>query len=177
MKRTVKAYTKVSIAITLLFIVSNKVLSQSETHTALDIKVTEDTVFFDLSNDSAFPMLEKYPQFPGGESALVSYIIRNTKYPQTAIDDSISGKVFIKFAINIDGSIDDVHVLRGVRSDIDNECIKVIKEMPFWKPAEVVKKAHKGYYWTRMRMYYSIPIIFTLDKQSTPKGVFIIRSN
>ena len=177
MKKKVKTFIIASVAITFCFTISNQVLSQSKSQTNQDVNVTSDTIFFDLSNEGTFPMLEQYPQFPGGENAFVKYVIRNTEYPQTAINDSISGKVFIKFAVNIDGSIDDVHMLRGVRNDIDDECIRVISIMPFWKPAEVVKKAPKGYYWTKIRMYYSIPLIFSLDTLTSRKGIIIKPKN
>jgi Gram-negative bacterial TonB protein C-terminal len=163
-----------SFAITLILITSNEVLSQSKTQIDKDQKLKADTIFFDLSNtEGLFIEFEQPPQFPGGDRALINYIVQNTYYPHTAVDDSITGKVFTLFAINIDGSIDDVQVIRGVRSDIDIECIRVIKEMPTWKPGEVMKKAQKGYYWTKFRMFYSIPITFTLDTLSIHNGFII----
>jgi hypothetical protein len=168
MKRMVKTYMIASFAITLILTVSNQVLSQSKSQTHKDLKFTTDTVFFDLSNEQGlFIEFEQLPQFPGGDRALINYIIQNTIYPQTAVDDSITGKVFTIFAVNIDGSIDDVQIIRGVRSDIDSECIRVIKDMPTWKPGEVMKEAHKGHYWTKFRMFYSITFTFTLDTPST----------
>ena len=173
MNRLIKTSIIISFALSFIFITSNEVQSQSKSLSDKDQKLKDDTVFFDLSNEGLFIEFEQPPRFPGDDRALTNYIIQNTIYPQTAIDDSITGKVFTKFSVNIDGSIDEVEIIRGVRSDVDSACIKVIKEMPTWKPAEVMKKAQKGYYWTKTRMYYSIPFTFTFDTLSTHKGFII----
>ncbi|MFO8234616.1 MAG: energy transducer TonB [Bacteroidales bacterium] len=175
MKILVKTYMIASFALTFVFIISVKVPAQSKSQTDNSLEVTEDTVFFDLPNEDVWIIMDQPPQFPGGDSALISYITNNTIYPQTAINDSITGKVFTLFVVNIDGSTDNVQILRGVRSDINSECIRVIKEMPTWKPGEVIREAQKGYYWAKMRMPYSIRFSFTLDTISTPNERIIIR--
>jgi len=173
MNRMRKPCIIASFAITFIFITSNEVLCQSKSQTSKDQKLKADTVFFDLPNEEVFIEFEQFPQFLGGENALVNYIIDNTIHPQTALNDSITGRVITRFAVNIDGSIDDVQIIRGVRSDLDSVCIRVIEEMPAWKPGEVMKKAQKGYYWTKFRMFYSMPITFTLDTLPITKGFII----
>ena len=142
---------------------------------ASEIKASKDTVFFEKSNTEIFGPNEQMPEFPGGESAFIEYIIQHTKYPRKAVKDSVAGKVIIRFAVQPDGSTSDIGIIRGLRQDLNQKCIKVITEMPKWKPGLQIRHNSKGYYWEPVKVWYSIPFIFTLDKKSTPKGVFIIR--
>lgn len=174
MKGMVKTTMTASFALMLVFIMADRVPAQSKSQTADGQKVAEDTVFFNLPDDRAtWPNPEQFPEFPGGESALIEYIINNTIYPQTAIDDSISGKVYTNFVVNIDGSVDNIKIWRGIRCDLDSVCYRVIKEMPAWEPGQVMRKTRKGWYWTKTRISYSIPFTFTLDTLATGRGFII----
>jgi TonB family protein len=74
------------------------------------------------------------PVFSGGEKAMINYILMNTIYPEAAVKDSVEGKIVSRFTIDTDGSTGDFVIIKSVRDDLDNECIRVIKEMPAWKP-------------------------------------------
>jgi protein TonB len=52
----------------------------------------------------------------------------------------------MRFAIEPDGSTSDIQVFIGIRSDLDNECIKTIREMPKWKPGKINGEPVKSYY-------------------------------
>ena len=158
----------------IIFPIPNETLAQSKTTSYDKSNSKLDTVFFDIS-DEPFPVTEELPMFPGGDEALKVYIVDNTNYPQTAIVDSITGIVFVSFVVNTDGSIGDCEIRRGIRCDLDEECIRVIKEMPNWKPGRQIQWSKKGTYWTEVKVRYSIPIIFSIDTLSTQKGVYIIR--
>ena len=89
-----------------------------------------------LPDEEPVPMtrLELYPQFPGGEKALFAYLRQNLNYPQPAADASIQGKVYISFVVGKDGRITDVKVERGIGGGCDEEALRVVREMPDWKP-------------------------------------------
>ncbi len=95
------------------------------------------------------------PEFLGGETAMMLYIANNFQYPQSAIDNIEQGKVYVEFVIEKDGSITNVKVLRGVSEAIDNEALRLIKEMPKWKPGEVDGN--------KVPIRLIIPIIFKLS--------------
>ncbi|MGB8491063.1 MAG: TonB family protein [Bacteroidales bacterium] len=132
----------------------------------------EDTIFFEIPNDVP-GYGEDYPAFPGGDNALIIYVKENTRYPQSAIKDSIEGRVILGFAIDVDGSTSDIKALRGVRKDLDEECIRVVKEMPKWKPGRTIKKSNKGWYWTTVKFWYSIPFTFSLSNYDNKKKIII----
>jgi len=128
----------------------------------------KDTVFFELPDSANYKSARTYwdelPEFPGGKDGLTAYVVNNTVYPESAVKDKIEGRVFMRFAIEPDGSTSDIQVFIGVRSDLDNECIKVIREMPKWKPGTTVLRASKGWYRTKTKWMYSIPFTFSLTK-------------
>jgi len=111
-----------------------------------------------INGEVYFIIIEDMPTFGNGDQDLFDYILANTEYPQTAIDDSIQGKVYIQLVINEDGSVSDAKVMRGLRYDIDQECIRVIENMPKWEPGKQRGKPVK----TR----YTIPFSFRLKTNS-----------
>jgi TonB family protein len=130
--------------------------------------VVQDTVFFELPDSANYKNARTYwdelPEFPGGTDSLNRYVAKKTVYPESAIKDKIEGRAFMRFAIEPDGSTSDIQVFIGIRSDLDNECIRTIKEMPRWKPGTTVLRANKGWYRTKTKWMYSIPFTFSLTK-------------
>jgi protein TonB len=96
------------------------------------------------------------PVFTGGDAALLKYIADNTKYPELAKTNGITGKVIVRFAVNPDGSVNRVSVLKGVDPELDKEALRVVSLLPaFEKPG--IKDGKKVSVW------YMIPINFTLN--------------
>lgn len=74
-------------------------------------------------------------EFVGGSSAMLKFIKANVNYPEAALKKRISGRVYVTFIVNEDGSITDAKVLREVDPDLDREAIRLINAMPPWTPA------------------------------------------
>ncbi len=102
----------------------------------------------------AFYYVESPPEFPGGETALKKYLADNIKYPAIAQESTIQGNVYVSFTIDVDGSIIDVKVVRGVSPELDAEAIRLVKSMPKWKPAKQRGK--------EVKVSYTIPVKFTI---------------
>ena len=114
----------------------------------LDIATSEE--------DTVYQIVEEMPQFPGGENALMEYVSKNVVYPEEAKEKEIQGRVFISFVVEKDGSIGEVKVLRGIGGGCDEESVRVISDMPRWKPGK-----QKGEF---VRVSYQIPIMFKLGQ-------------
>ncbi len=80
-------------------------------------------------------MVDKTPQYPGGEDARIKFQSENLKYPAEAKKLGIQGKVFITFLIKADGTVADVKVHHGIGGGCDEEAVRIIKMMPKWSPA------------------------------------------
>jgi len=83
-----------------------------------------------------FAMVEKQPEFPGGEEALVKFFSDNIRYPELARTNDIWGRVVIQFVIDADGSVSDVIVLKDIGGGCGEEAVRVATTMPEWSPAE-----------------------------------------
>ena len=74
------------------------------------------------------------PEFPGSEDGLSKYIEENVKSPENAKSDSLSRRVVVQFVINQEGDVENVKIARGADRALDNEVIRVVENMPKWKP-------------------------------------------
>ena len=95
---------------------------------------------------------DEQPEFPGGIKALYKYLGENIKYPPAAQNANVSGNVFVKFIIKSNGNIGDIKVIKSVSTELDNEAIRVIQNMPSWTPARQNGKP--------VSVYYNLPISF-----------------
>lgn len=102
-----------------------------------------------------YDKVEQLPQFPGGQSALISFLSRNVKYPKVCQENGIQGTVIMQFVINKDGNISDVSVYKGVNPYLDTEATRVIKSMPKWTPGKQKGKP--------VNVKYTLPINFRLN--------------
>ena len=105
-----------------------------------------------VKNDSIYQIVDQMPEFPGGMEAMMEYVVDNVKYPQDAINEGKSGRVFVSFVVERDGHISNVKVLKGVCESIDKEAVRVVSSMPRWYAG-----MHKG---EPVRVSYTLPIKF-----------------
>ena len=95
------------------------------------------------------------PEFEGGEMALLKFIAENTNYPEAAARNGIQGRVIVRFAVEADGRVERIRILKGVDPDLDREALRVVGELPdFEKPG--VKDGKNVAVW------YAVPINFAL---------------
>ena len=102
-----------------------------------------------------FMVVESMPCFPGGDVARIKYLNENLKYPKSARESSIKGRVFVTFVVEKDGSISNVKILRGIGGGCDEEAIRVIKNMPRWIPGKQRN--------VPVRVQFNMPIRFVLQ--------------
>jgi len=109
----------------------------------------------EVSSDAPFVEVDELPVFKGGEVGLLQYIAENTRYPENAKTKGIQGKVIVRFAVEADGSVDKISVLKGVDPELDVEAIRVVQTLPkFEKPGIKDGKA--------VAVWFMIPINYTL---------------
>jgi len=101
-----------------------------------------------------FLIVEEQPEFPGGDVARNNYFANQIKYPQQAKEDGIQGIVYIGFVVEPDGSVSNVSILRGIGGGCDEEAVRVVKQMPAWKPGKQRNMP--------VRVRFTLPVRFTL---------------
>jgi periplasmic protein TonB len=109
----------------------------------------------EVEEEQIFTIVEDDPTFPGGQSALMQFLQSNLRYPTMAREAGIQGTVFVTFVVERDGSITDVRVLRGVGGGLDEEAIRVVRNMPRWTPGRQRGQA--------VRVQFNLPIRFVLN--------------
>ena len=106
-------------------------------------------------NDMVFDVVEVMPQYPGGQIAMMKYIMENMKYPEQAMKKGIQGRVTVSFIIEKDGSISNVSPIHSVHPLLDKEAVRVVKSMPKWSPGK-----HNG---KPVRVRFNLPVMFKLN--------------
>jgi TonB family protein len=107
------------------------------------------------TQDSIHRVVEVFPQYPGGPNEMMRYIQENIKYPQSAKDNKIEGRVFVSFVVEKDGSITNAAVMRGIDKECDAEALRVVASMPKWTPGQQDGK--------NVRTQFTIPIYYKFN--------------
>lgn len=119
-----------------------------------------------------FNIAEDMPRFPGCENLdtkaekeecagkkLMEYIYTNLKYPAIATENSIEGRVTLRFAVNKDGKIGSVEVLRDIGGGCGDAAKKVIESMnnmsDKWVPGKQGGR--------KVNVWFTLPVIFKLN--------------
>lgn len=118
-------------------------------------------VISEAPDGKVFDVVEKKPQYPGGETALMKYVIDHIKYPESALAAGVQGRVIVQFVIKSDGSIGEVKVLRGKNEALDKEAVRVIKSLPKFTPGMMGDKP--------VNVWYTLPIMFRVPSMPSEK--------
>lgn len=109
----------------------------------------------DSEDAPVFFIVEEMPEFPGGNTALQTFIANAIKYPVIAQENGIQGRVYISFVVNPKGLVEQVKIVRGVDPNLDKEAIRVIQSLPAWKPGKQRGKP--------VKVSFTVPINFVLQ--------------
>ena len=96
--------------------------------------------------EQIYEAVEEDAEFPGGKP---SDFVSSHFNPDAAAD--VEGKIIVRFVVELDGSISNVEVARGLSPEANREAIRVIRSMPRWKPGKNNGKA--------VRSRFSLPIL------------------
>lgn len=90
--------------------------------------------------------LDEAPKFPGGVSAWEKYISDHLKYPESAKEDGLQGRVFASVVVDKDGRLSDIKIIRALSPDCSAEAIRLIKASPKWISGKKDGKAVRASY-------------------------------
>ena len=116
----------------------------------------------DTTKGLPYSQVEVKPTFQGGNAGeFAKWVNENLKYPQTAKDAEVQGRVVAQFVVGSDGKVGDVKILRGVHPDLDAEVVRVISSSPDWTPGYV-----KG---EPVKVTYTFPVVFKTNGNAAPE--------
>ena len=114
------------------------------------------TSFYGLSQSvqdtTIYIIVDQNPTFQGSTKALLHYIYTNIKYPDSALQNNIKGKVYLKMVVEPDGTLSNIHVIKGIGYGCDNEALRLVSNMPKWEAGMI-----KG---RKVRVYSNLSISF-----------------
>ncbi len=113
-------------------------------------------------SEDALPVLDvcdQMPEFVGGMSGLMTYLMENIRYPKEAFEAGAQGRVLVKFIVNETGEVSDASIVQSVEEHLDKEALRVISSMPNWTPGK-----HKG---KTVKVSFTIPVAFMLSGEDT----------
>lgn len=96
---------------------------------------TDSTKVTEQEEADELPILvEKKPEYLGGEAAMYKFINKHIKYPKKARKEGIEGIVYVQFIIDKEGNITKAKVIKGIGYGCDEEALRVVNKMPKWTP-------------------------------------------
>ncbi|RYU79571.1 energy transducer TonB [Hymenobacter persicinus] len=95
---------------------------------------------------------DEMPSFPGGEAAFAKFLRAKINYPAEALNHGASGKVHVSFVVDETGRILDAKVVKGLGFGLDEEALRLVRIMPWWKPGRIGGQP--------VRVAYTMPIVF-----------------
>ena len=114
-----------------------------------------------------YTVVEKNPQYPGGDKALLEFISNNVRYPAIAMENGIMGKVMTRFIVSESGKVENPEIVKGVDPNLDKEALRVLKGLADFTPGEQNGK--------KVAVWYNLPITFRLvGDQKIERMVFSV---
>ncbi|MBW4889611.1 energy transducer TonB [Mucilaginibacter sp. HMF5004] len=82
----------------------------------------------------AIKAIDVEPEFPGGTKAFYKYISKSITFPADVDPEQVQGIITLSMAIEKDGSLTDIKILKGLTETMDVETLRIMKASPRWKP-------------------------------------------
>ncbi|HEY6913843.1 MAG TPA: energy transducer TonB [Paludibacter sp.] len=133
-----------------------------------NIQLASDSVI-SQKDDSVYSVVDKMPEFPGGDKELIGFINKKLRYPADAKKKNEQGKVIVQFVISKTGKVENATVLKGMSASLDKEALRVIGKLPAWTPGEQAGN--------KVAVYKVVPVIFQDEESAwtvTEKTLVII---
>ena len=108
-----------------------------------------------VAGGEVFTVVDKMPEYPGGEEALLKYLHESIVYPPYAKEQGVEGTVYVSFVVMPDGHVEKVKILKGIDEYCDAEAMRVVSEMPNWTPGYLSDET--------VMVEHNLPIVFSLS--------------
>ncbi|MBA3898874.1 MAG: TonB family protein [Bacteroidetes bacterium] len=88
------------------------------------------------AEQEVFAIVDSMPSFPGGEREMFKYLAKEVKYPPGEREKGLSGRVYVTFVVNADGSLGNIRMAKEIVGGpgFSKEALKAISAMPNWIP-------------------------------------------
>lgn len=87
--------------------------------------------------------------------ALLTHVQKTLRYPPDARQKNIEGIVVVQFMVKSDGTIEDIHVIRGLCQSLKDEVYRLVANFPPFVPAEINGQ--------KVDYLFTLPVRFKLE--------------
>lgn len=87
-----------------------------------------------LNSDLIIDFIHCDAAFPGGTVELKKHV-KNYLNLFDWTDDVASKRGYVSFTVEVDGTLNDIAILRGINPELDDLMLRMVEEMPNWDPA------------------------------------------
>ncbi|MEQ8519456.1 MAG: energy transducer TonB [Cytophagales bacterium] len=148
--------------------VPDEEIIEQEIEINLDVEITNETKIEEVTKhfpeveepeeedvEQIFLVVQDQPQPVGGIGSFYEYLSEHIRYPDEARRIGISGRVFVEFVVDKDGSLTNAKVVKGIGGGCDEEALRVVLSAPKWNPGKQRGRPVK------VRM--TVPVFFKLE--------------
>lgn len=109
--------------------------------------------------------LDIYPHYIGSMNEVLKILAMNIRYPNKAINNSITGTVLLGFEVNLQGRVDSIQILKDIGGGCGKEVLRVFHMVPdYWL---VARKGGKQYI-----SRYILPVRFQIGKRTRKADIW-----
>ena len=106
-----------------------------------------------IVDDEVFLVAETMPSFMDGSiEAFRNWVMQNVKFPQSALDNGVYGRVILSFVIDKDGRLTNIEVLQSPDRSLAEEAVRVLNKSPKWSPGKQRNQT--------VRVKFTLPVDF-----------------
>jgi TonB family protein len=125
----------------------------------LNGELTAGKCFDDKGLEVKYYPYEVITIYEGGMDALMRFLSLNIRYPISAQEAGIQGKVIVSFLIKKDGTVDKFNIARSLDTATDAESIRVLSLIKNWKPTIIDGEI--------VDFPVTLPVVYRLTKSTT----------
>lgn len=97
-------------------------------------------------------MVDEPPMFPGGQNALRNHLLAQIVLPDSVLQQGLNGTLKVRFVVDRNGEVREAEVVFPVHPALDAEALRVVSDLPLWKPGRL-----RG---TPVNVLYVLPMKF-----------------
>lgn len=118
-----------------------------------------------------FTIVGDWAQYPGGMDAFYQYLAQELKYPREARTAGVTGRTWVQFVVERDGTLSEIETVKGIGGGRDEEVVRVLEGASDFVPAQ-----QRG---RNVRVRMVVPVTFQLKDGETnpdgsPQGIIIV---
>lgn len=100
-------------------------------------------------------IIDTIPRYPTGLADFMKWLNKYMVYPQSCLSRKEGGRVVAAFIVEADGSVTDIHIVKGDSRELNHEVLRVLRRMPKWIPGKRNGKP--------IRSQVTLPVEFQFD--------------